>query len=281
MQVVIVALDHELRARLAEPLRRFGFQVKVVDDLSLWREAVDSDSTPVILLEGLCPAYRKQLKGLLRDSASPPILTILEEDNPNLRCEILEAGTDDCLGPRFSIRELVARIKVLLRRSALFKAPSQAQEVNGVHIDPKTRTVAVHGHQVELTTVEFQLLEALMRSAGNFLTRDELCTVLHGRNSTPFERSIDLHISRLRRKLHQKTTLGDLATHSVTIKTVRSKGYQFCVAEPETPRALDETQTTLSLSRLGEAVASFGSRVTIEEGTFEKKKKRNASDQGF
>jgi two-component system response regulator CpxR len=92
-------------------------------------------------------------------------------------------------------------------------------EVNGVRIDPGTRQVSVNGKKVELTTFEFDILELLMRSAGKVISRDDLMEHLYNRKATPYDRSADMHVSHLRKKLE---------TGQPLIKTIRGAGYQFC-----------------------------------------------------
>ena len=92
-------------------------------------------------------------------------------------------------------------------------------EVNGIALDPGTREVSADGKRVELTTFEFDILEMLMRSAGRVLSRDALMENFYNRKATPFDRSIDMHISHLRKKLEDGDAL---------IKTIRGVGYQFC-----------------------------------------------------
>ena len=98
-------------------------------------------------------------------------------------------------------------------------APANRIEVNGISLDPGTREVFCHGKRVELTTFEFDILEMLMRSAGRVLSRDALMENFYNRKATPFDRSIDMHISHLRKKLEGGDDL---------IKTIRGVGYQFC-----------------------------------------------------
>ena len=101
--------------------------------------------------------------------------------------------------------------------------PGGRLEINGIAIDPGTREVMREGAGVEVTTFEFDILETLMRSAGRVVSRDELMEELYGRKATPFDRSVDMHISHLRKKLEGDKPL---------IKTVRGVGYQF-VRSPE------------------------------------------------
>ncbi len=129
----------------------------------------------------------------------------------------LELGADDYLPKPFNPRELSARIKAILRRTEA-KTNRGRVEVNGVALDPGTREVTCDGKPIELTTLEFDILEQLMRNAGRVVSRDGLMENLYNRKATPFDRSIDMHVSHLRRKLEGARPV---------IKTIRGAGYQF------------------------------------------------------
>jgi two-component system response regulator CpxR len=131
----------------------------------------------------------------------------------------LELGADDYLPKPFNPRELAARIRAILRRYEPRLATGGRVEVNGITLDPGTREVWAGGKRVDLTTFEFDILEMLMRSAGRVLSRDALMENFYNRKATPFDRSIDMHISHLRKKLESGRTL---------IRTIRGVGYQFC-----------------------------------------------------
>jgi two-component system response regulator CpxR len=131
----------------------------------------------------------------------------------------LELGADDYLPKPFNPRELSARIRAILRRMEPQQHAGRL-EVNGVSLDPGSREVFCDGRQIEVTTFEFDILELLMRSAGRVLSRDVLMESLYNRRATAYDRSMDMHISHLRRKLE---TCG-----RKLIKTVRGVGYQFC-----------------------------------------------------
>ena len=132
----------------------------------------------------------------------------------------LDLGADDYLPKPFNPRELVARIRAILRRyETRPPGPAARLEVDGVALDTGTREVFSGGKAVELTTFEFDILEMLMRSAGRVLSRDSLMENFYNRKATPFDRSIDMHISHIRKKLERGDAL---------IKTIRGVGYQFC-----------------------------------------------------
>ena len=134
----------------------------------------------------------------------------------------LEIGADDYLPKPFNPRELVARIRAILRRSQTEGREQIGSLTAGdVELDPATRVVRRGGQVIEVTAVEFDLLEKLLRAAGRIITREELSKEVLGRSTSPFDRSIDMHISNLRKKLgHQ---LGDVER----IKTVRGVGYIY------------------------------------------------------
>jgi two-component system response regulator CpxR len=137
----------------------------------------------------------------------------------------LEIGADDYLPKPFNPRELLARIRAILRRSSGSEAASEPTllRVDGLELDTAARTVTQNGQRVELTDVEFALLESLLHSPGKVVTREELAEKALGRKFHPFDRSLDMHISRLRRKLSGNGTEDDL------VKTIRGTGYQLAV----------------------------------------------------
>jgi len=136
----------------------------------------------------------------------------------------LEIGADDYLPKPFNPRELVARIRAILRRTKPVKAADAVPEVlsvGDVELDPATRSVQRNGQPVDLTSVEFNLLEVLLREAGRVVTRERLVNAVLSRKFMPFDRSIDMHVSKVRRKLGDSEDDGD------HIKTIRGVGYMF------------------------------------------------------
>src|SRR5437868_6610604 len=155
----------------------------------------------------------------LRHESKVPVIMLTARGEDVDRIIGLELGADDYLPKPFNPRELAARIRAIMRRlEARPAAPAGRLEVNGIVIDPGSREVFAHGKSVEVTTFEFDILEMLMRSAGRVLSRDALMENMYNRKATPFDRSIDMHVSHLRRKLE---------TGHPLIKTIRGVGYQF------------------------------------------------------
>jgi two-component system response regulator CpxR len=132
----------------------------------------------------------------------------------------LNAGADDYLPKPFGPEELLARVRAVLRRvgNAEMLEP-RTISTGGVELNPQTREVWCQGESVEVTKIEFDILEFLMRSAGRTVSRDELMAILYQRESTPYERSLDVHISHLRKKLE--------GADRTLIQTVRGVGYLF------------------------------------------------------
>ncbi|MGA8671558.1 MAG: response regulator transcription factor, partial [Terracidiphilus sp.] len=134
----------------------------------------------------------------------------------------LEIGADDYLPKPFNPRELLARMRAVLRRQDRTSPPHVAQlRVQDLELDVAARKASKAGKKLDLTDVEFGLLEALMRVPGTVLSRDELSQAVLGRAFDPFDRSLDMHVSRLRRKLGQDGEDED------RVKTVRGVGYQL------------------------------------------------------
>jgi two-component system response regulator CpxR len=136
----------------------------------------------------------------------------------------LEIGADDYLPKPFNPRELVARIRAILRRTERPEEGDRGPDlvrVGDIELDPATRSVKHRGSPVELTSVEFNLLEVLLREAGRVVTRERLVYAVLSRKFSPFDRSIDMHVSKVRKKL------GDSESGTEHIKTVRGVGYIF------------------------------------------------------
>ena len=212
--------DVELCGLLGEFLRREGFAVDFQHNGAEGLEKASRGEHSLLVLDVMLPGLDGfEVLRRLRQRSQIPVLMLTARDEDVDRIVGLELGADDYLSKPFNPRELSARIRAILRRVEARPAVAEPPlEVNGVMLDPATREVTCDGRQVELTTLEFDLLRLLMRAAGRVLSRDALMEEIYDRKATPFDRSVDMHISHLRKKLE---------TGRQRIKTVRGVGYQF------------------------------------------------------
>ena len=223
MRILIVDDDDELTGLLTELLTREGFSVECRHTGPAGLAAALGGGFDLMVLDVMLPGMDGfEILRRVRVSTRLPILMLTARGEDEDRIVGLETGADDYLSKPFNTRELVARIRAILRRLEPHDTAGRL-EIGGIAIDPGTREVMREGAQVEVTTFEFDILEALMRSAGRVVSRDQLMEELYGRKATPFDRSVDMHISHLRKKLEGEKPL---------IKTVRGVGYQF-VRSPE------------------------------------------------
>ena len=174
----------------------------------------------LVILDVMLPALSgfDVLRQLRRRSTVPVImLTACADDEKKV--EGLNAGADDYLAKPFSPDELLARIQAVLRRVGRASALKQEIfEASGVKLNPGTRQVFRDDAPVDVTSIEYEILEVLVRSAGQVVSRDDLARYLYNRQANPLERALDVHVSHLRKKLERGRTL---------IRTVRGVGYLF------------------------------------------------------
>src|SRR5207244_4383971 len=161
----------------------------------------------------------------LRRRSPVPVIMLTARIAQADRIAGLEAGADDYLPKPFGPEELLARIRAVLQRARQMPASPEQVEINGVRLNPATREVWRGAARVDVTSAEFDVLDVLMRSAGRVVSRDQLAAVLYQREATPFERSVDVHVSHLRKKLEMKDR--------ELIRTVRGVGYLFCAETEE------------------------------------------------
>jgi two-component system, OmpR family, response regulator CpxR len=221
VRVLLVDDDAELCSLLAEFLKREGFSVECAHEGNAGLSRALSGDIDLVVLDVMLPGTDGfEILRRLRQQSKIPVLMLTARGEDVDRIVGLELGADDYLPKPFNPRELAARIRAILRRYEQRPPPTSGRvDVNGVVLDPGTRQVTSGGRQVELTTFEFDILEMLMRAAGRVLSRDALMENFYNRKATPYDRSIDMHISHLRKKLEHGSTL---------IKTIRGVGYQFC-----------------------------------------------------
>ena len=224
MRILVIDDDVELAGLLKQFLHREGFIVEFAHEGRAGLEMALHGQFDLLVLDVMLPGMDGfEILRRLRPQSRIPVLMLTARGEDVDRIVGLELGADDYLAKPFNPRELAARIRAILRRMEPRPASSRI-EVNGVALDPGTREVLRNGKPVEVTTIEFDILEHLMRAAGRVLSRDALMEAMYNRKATAFDRSMDMHISHLRRKLETDGTL---------IKTVRGVGYQFCRSTEE------------------------------------------------
>jgi two-component system response regulator CpxR len=219
VRILVIDDDVELCSLLAEFLKREGFSVEFQHEGNQGLARALEGECDLLVLDVMLPGIDGfEILRRLRQKSSLPVLMLTARGEDVDRIVGLELGADDYLSKPFNPRELAARIRAILRRVENQPSTAGRIEVNGVALDPAKRSVQVDGQEVEVTTFEFDILEMLMRAAGRVLSRDALMENLYNRKSTPFDRSVDMHVSHLRRKLESER---------VRIKTIRGVGYQF------------------------------------------------------
>jgi two-component system response regulator CpxR len=220
--LLLIDDDAELCDLMREFFSQHGFSVSVANDGASGLAAARAAGVDLVLLDVMMPGMDGfQVLTALRQSSHVPVLMLTARTDAASRIEGLNSGADDYLPKPFDPNELLARVRAILRRSAVAAGhPTRwAFEASGVHLDTATRRVLLDGETVELTSVEFDILHTLMAAAGRVVSRDELMQRLYQREATPFDRSIDVHVSHLRKKLDRGRPV---------IVTVRGVGYQFC-----------------------------------------------------
>ena len=225
--LLVVDDDTELCQLLSEYLVPEGYDVEAVHSGVEGVERALSGDHALVVLDVMLPDVRGfEVLRRLRASSRMPVLMLTARGNEQDRILGLEMGADDYLAKPFNPRELCARIEAILRRSGADRAALDTRTVAELTVDDVTmnkpsRLVLRGGEPLELTTVEFDLLEALLRAAGRVIPRDELVRTVLNRPFSPFDRSIDTHISNLRRKL------GPTPDGLERIKSVRGIGYHY------------------------------------------------------
>ena len=216
--------DEGLCELVQEFLEREGYEVTTVHDGASGLGAALEGGFALVILDVMLPVLDgfSVLRQLRRQSTVPVIMLTARASEQD-RVGGLGEGADHYLVKPFAAAELLARIRAVLRRTLQRPdlAPSVVQ-VGDLRLDAPNRAVAFRGVPIELTPTEFTILDVLLRSAGRIVSRDELTGVLYQRQTTPYERTLDVHVSHLRRKLE--------GVGWTAIRTVRGQGY-ICVAD--------------------------------------------------
>jgi two-component system, OmpR family, response regulator CpxR len=224
LSVLLVDDDTELGALMQEYFAQRGFRLEPVYDGARGLARALEGKFDLLLLDVMMPGLDgfEMLRHFRRRSQTPVIMLTARIEQRD-RIAGLDAGADDYLPKPFSPEELLARIRAVLRRTGRpVLSADEIVEVNRIKLNIGARTVRYDGIEIDLTAIEFDILEILVRSAGRVVSRDELMNILHQREATPFERSVDVHVSHLRKKFDANRSL---------IRTIRGVGYQFTAGE--------------------------------------------------
>ena len=223
-KVLIIDDDEELCELVSEYLGVEGFETAVVNDGASGLEAARSGKYDLAILDVMLPKMNgfEVLKNLRTDSSLPVLMLTARGDDME-RIVGLESGADDYLPKPFNPRELVARLRAIMRRvnGDDGEKGSDKITVEDIELSETSRSAKLNGEEVVLTSVEFDLLKHLLMEAGKIIKKEDLSIRVLDRELSPFDRSLDMHISNLRKKL------GHREDGSERIKTVRSVGYIY------------------------------------------------------
>lgn len=225
-RVLVVEDEESFSDALSFMLRREGYDVAVVDDGGKVLEEFERNGADLVLLDLMLPGVSgTEVCRLLRQRSAVPIIMVTAKDSEIDKVVGLELGADDYVTKPFSSRELVARIRAVLRRHG---EPSELLpdvfEVGPIRIDVDRHVVNVRGETITMPLKEFDLLELLMRNAGRVLTRAQIIDRVWGSDYVGDTKTLDVHIKRLRSKVEADPT------HPELIVTVRGLGYKMDVA---------------------------------------------------
>ncbi len=229
-RILVIDDDTELCELLTDYLRPEGFEITSVYDgeQGLHLAVSEAGKYDLIVLDIMLPGMSGfEVLQRLRSQFDTPVLMLTARDEDVDRIVGLEMGADDYLPKPFNPRELIARARAILRRTkdrhdkyGPFSTP-EIISVGDIALDTGTRVVLRSGERIELTSVEFGFLEMLLRAAGHVVTREQLAEGVLGRTLTAYDRSVDVHLSSLRKKIGHK--FGEIER----IKTVRGAGYIY------------------------------------------------------
>lgn len=229
-RLLLIDDDARLTAMLGDYLRAAGFAVDAAGSIAAGRVYLRAAPYDALVLDLMLPDGDglEMTRELRADPATRrlPLLMLTARGEPTDRVVGLELGADDYLGKPFEPRELLARLKALLRRAA----PDESAEVlrfGRLEIDLDQRRARVDGRDCDLTAHQFDLLVVLAKSAGRVLSRDQIMDALKGHPAEAVDRSIDVHVSRIR------AAIEDDPKHPKRVLTVRGSGYLFVRRQDE------------------------------------------------
>lgn len=224
-KILIIDDDEELCELVSEYLTVEGFEIESVNDGQAGLERALSGDYDMAILDVMLPKMNGfDVLRNLREQSKLPVIMLTARGDDMERIVGLEIGADDYLPKPFNPRELAARLRAILRRSEPVLDESGVGEkldIDGIQVSAASRIATCDGIELNLTSVEFELLSELLREAGKIVKKDDLSERVLERKLSPFDRSLDMHISNLRKKL------GNREDGSERIKTIRSVGYIY------------------------------------------------------
>jgi DNA-binding response OmpR family regulator len=222
--LLVVDDDTEIIRILSRYFGSHGFRVSTAGDGIRMHQVLDSELVDIVMLDiGLPGEDGFSLTRNLREHWHGPVIIVTGRGESVDRVVGLELGADDYVTKPFDLRELLARVRSVLRRAS---SPSRADAVrlsfDGCVLDPQSHSLSdPQGEPIPLTSGEFALLQVFVEHSNQVLTRDQLMTHIHGHDAGPFDRSIDVQVGRLRRKIEPDPA------HPQRIKSIRGMGYLF------------------------------------------------------
>ncbi|MFO0957138.1 MAG: response regulator transcription factor [Isosphaeraceae bacterium] len=228
-RVLLIDDDRELADLLREFLEQQGLRLETAHDGRRGLAKALSGGFDLILLDVMMPGLDGfELLRQVRRRSEVPVIMLTARTAKDDRLAGLGSGADDYVPKPFDPDELLARIRAVLRRARRAPAAAESIEAGGIRLVPTAREARVDGAQVAQTPIEYDILETLVRAAGRIVTRQELTAILYRRPASPFDRALDVHVGRLRKKL------GDLGER---VMTVRGVGFLYRVGPAdEAPR---------------------------------------------
>ncbi|HEY8254023.1 MAG TPA: response regulator transcription factor [Rhizomicrobium sp.] len=223
-KVLLIDDDAALTGMLTEFLRGEGFETAAAFNGVEGAAAALDPTLDAVILDVMMP----DISGIetlqrIRSTSSVPVIMLTAKGAEDDRVAGLEVGADDYISKPYYARELLARLKAVLRRQR-GSQPPQYFLAGKLRLIPSKREVSFDGKTFELTTCEFDLLEGLLRSRDTVATKDDLSLSVLGRRREPYDRSIDVHVSNLRKKLSV------ISAKTIEVETVRAVGYRLKVA---------------------------------------------------
>lgn len=221
-RVLVVEDEESYRDALAYMLRKEGFDVVEAADGAEGLTAYDKGGADIVLLDLMMPGVPgTEVCRQLRQRGPVPVIMVTARDSEIDKVVGLELGADDYVTKPFSQRELVARIRAVLRRGQDVELMPDVVEARGVRMDIERHEVSVEGKPVRLALKEFELLEMLLRNAGRVMTRGQLIDRIWGADYVGDTKTLDVHVKRLRTKIESDPARPEL------LLTVRGLGYKF------------------------------------------------------